>query len=77
MIISDLQYIESINDLDVTGAGRGGGRRHSRHYRNDADGFAYAEAGGRNTKTFIDVETRTIGGAYSSSYGNASSRSRR
>jgi hypothetical protein len=57
MIISDLQYIESASETEVTGGWRPA--------YNQAGATGVAEAYGRNTKAFVYTHTLTIEGNYS------------
>ncbi|MEO0012776.1 MAG: hypothetical protein RLZZ535_1165 [Cyanobacteriota bacterium] len=58
MIISDLQYIESVNETEAQATGGG-------KYFNQAGATGVAEAFGRNTKAFAYTHTLTIEGNYS------------
>lgn len=71
MIINNLQYIESVNETEVQGAGGYGGYYHRPRYA-DASSSGNATAYGKNTYTsvynsaFADSDY-----GYSSSYGSA------
>ncbi|MBW4536714.1 MAG: hypothetical protein KME09_22540 [Pleurocapsa minor HA4230-MV1] len=68
MIISDLQYIESVNETEAQATGGG-------KYFNQAGATGVAEAFGRNTKAFTYTETLTIEGQYSAAASDSYSES--
>lgn len=81
MIISDLQYIESVTDEVQGSSGRKGwgwGRKKNyrkNYYNSEASASAYADAFGKNTKAYANTYTFTAPGvssAGSNSYSSSS-----
>jgi hypothetical protein len=67
MIISDLQYIESVSKTEEKATGG--------KYFNQAGATGVAEAFGKNTKAFVYTETLTIEGQFSGAYSDSYSES--
>jgi hypothetical protein len=68
MIISDLQYIESVSETEEQATGGG-------KYYNQAGADAYAQAFGKNTKAFTYTDTLVIEGQFSGAASNSYSES--
>jgi hypothetical protein len=70
MIISDLQHIESANNIEVQG---GYSFDYYQRPYNVAGANAGAQAFGRNTKAFTSTDTLVIEGQFSGSSSSSSS----